>query len=81
MSGLRHVAGKMETSRRARAMRLVRIAITFFVMVLLAVVALGWIWTGSHQPPPLRTASHVVLAMAAFAGIFALARIWRPDRS
>ena len=71
----------MVTSRRTRVMRLVRVAITFFLVVLLAVVTMGWIWTGSHQPPPLRTASHMVLAIAAFAGIFALARIWRPDRS
>jgi membrane protein YdbS with pleckstrin-like domain len=71
----------MNTSRRTRIMRLVRAAITAFVLLLLAVVSLGWIWTGSHQPPPLRTASHVVLSIAAFAGIFALARIWRPERS
>jgi membrane protein YdbS with pleckstrin-like domain len=71
----------MVTSRRTRVMRLVRVAITFFVVVLLTVVTMGWIWTGSHQPPPLRTASHVVLAIAGFAGVFALARIWRQDRS
>jgi hypothetical protein len=58
---------------------LVRLGITCFVLILLSVVALGWIWTGSHQPPPLRTASHLVLGIAAAAGIFALARIWRHD--
>jgi len=61
-------------------MTLVRVGITGFVLILLSVVALGWIWTGSHQPPPLRTASHVVLGLAAFSGIFALARIWRRDQ-
>jgi membrane protein YdbS with pleckstrin-like domain len=71
----------MEISRRTRVMRLVRLAITFFVVLLLTVVTLGWRWTGAHQPPPLRTASHVVLSLAAFAGIFALATIWRSDRS
>jgi len=40
-------------------------------------VTLGWIWTTAHQPPPLRTASHLVLGVAALAGIFALAKIWR----
>jgi hypothetical protein len=60
-------------------MTLVRLGITCFVLILLSVVALGWIWTGSHQPPPLRTASHLVLGIAAAAGIFALARIWRHD--
>ena len=34
----------------------VRIAITVFVLVLLTVLTLGLLWTGSHQPPPLRTA-------------------------
>ena len=55
----------------------VRIAITLFVLVLLVIVTLGWRWTASHQPPPQRTASHVVLAISAFGGVFALARIWR----
>ena len=71
----------METPRRTRAMQLVRVVITFFVVLLLTIVTMAWIWTATHQPPPLRTASHVVLAMSAVAGIFALARIWRPDRS
>ena len=62
-------------------MRRVRVAITFFILLLLALVTLGWIWTGNHQPPPLRGASHVVLAMAGCAGLFALANIWRLDRS
>ena len=56
---------------------LVRIAITLFVLALLATVTLGWIWTTAHQPPALRTASHLVLSVAALAGIFALAKIWR----
>jgi membrane protein YdbS with pleckstrin-like domain len=66
-------------SRKKRAMNVVRIAITIFVLGLLTIVTLGWIWTGSHQPPPLRTASHIVLAIAALAGIFALAKIWRTE--
>ena len=55
----------------------VRIAITLFVLVLLVIVTLGWRWTASHQPPPQRTASHVVLAISAFGGVFALGKIWR----
>jgi hypothetical protein len=58
-------------------MNTVRILITMFILGLLAIVVLGWIWTGSHQPPPLRTASHAVLAMSALAGLFALVKIWR----
>jgi len=55
-------------------------AITGFVTLLLIIVALGWAWTARHQPPALRTASHVVLTMAALAGVFAVAKIWRGDR-
>ncbi len=60
-------------------MNRVRIAITMFVLALLTVVSLGWVWTSGHQPPPLRIASHTVLAIAALAGIFGLAKIWRRD--
>jgi tellurite resistance protein TehA-like permease len=60
-------------------MTAVRIAITMFVLALLVIVILGWRWTGSHQPPPLRTASHTVLAIAGLSGIFALTKIWRSE--
>jgi hypothetical protein len=66
-------------SKRDRTRNVVRLIITVFVLILLTVVTLGWMWTASHQPPPLRTASHVVLGIAAAAGVFALARIWRGD--
>jgi membrane protein YdbS with pleckstrin-like domain len=64
-------------NRVSRIRNLVRTAITCFVLVLLGVVTLGWIWTNAHQPAPLRTASHVVLSVAALAGVFAVAKIWR----
>ena len=57
----------------------VRIGITVFVLLLLTVVTLGWIWTTGHQQPPLRTASHLVLAIAALSGVFALTKIWRSE--
>lgn len=57
-----------------------RIAISAFILVLLTVVTLGFIWTGRHQPPDLRAASHIVLGVSGFAGVFALVRLWRPDR-
>jgi hypothetical protein len=60
-------------------MKAVRIGITTFVAALLTIVTLGWSWTNSHQPPPLRTASHIVLGIAALAGVFALVKIWRRD--
>ena len=70
----------MVTSRRTRLMGLIRVAITFFVVLLLTVVTLGWIWTGSHQPPPLRTASHVVLGIAAVCRHLRAGENLAPDR-
>jgi hypothetical protein len=60
-------------------MNLVRILISAFMFILLTVVALGWSWTASHQPPAMATASHVVLGIAALAGIFALVTLWRAN--
>ena len=56
-----------------------RVLITLFVLLLLTIVAMGWVWNTGHQKPPLRTASYVVLGIAASAGILALTRIWRSD--
>ena len=60
-------------------MTLWRLAISAFVAILLVVVGLGWIWTSRNQPAALATASHVVLGIAALAGLFALFVIWRPN--
>jgi tellurite resistance protein TehA-like permease len=60
-------------------MNAVRTGITAFILILFAIVVLGWLWTGRHQPPALRAASHVVLAIAGLAGAFAVVRIWRAD--
>jgi hypothetical protein len=57
----------------------VRISITLFIILLIAIVTLGISWTSTHQPPPLRTASQIVLGAAGLAGILAIARIWRAD--
>jgi hypothetical protein len=54
-------------------MNLVRITVSAFILLLLLIVTLGWVWTGSHQAPAQATASHVVLGIAGLAGIFALA--------
>ena len=60
-------------------MNAVRMLITMFIILLLTIVRLGWMWTTTHQPPGARVASHVVLIVAALAGVFAIVRIWRPD--
>ncbi len=57
-------------------MNALRIAITAFTVILLIILVLGWGWTGAHQPPPARLASHVVLGIATLAGVFAIVRIW-----
>jgi hypothetical protein len=57
----------------------VRIGISAFVVILLATIALGLVWTSHHQKPPLREASYVVLSIAGAAGIFAIAKIWHGD--
>ena len=62
------------------AMTGVRLAITVFVLILLSLVALGWSWTSTHQPPTQAAASHVVLGLAAVTGVIALVAIWRPNR-
>jgi tellurite resistance protein TehA-like permease len=67
------------TSRIERVRHGVRIGISAFVLLLLSTIVLGWLWTSQHQVPPLRTASRIVLSLAGAAGIFALARIWRPE--
>lgn len=66
-------------TRRNRIRNGVRVAISAFVLLLLIIVTLGWMWTTRHQPPALKVASHVVLALAALAGVFGLTRIWRHE--
>jgi hypothetical protein len=61
-------------------MNAARILITFFILILLTIVSLGWMWTTAHQSPGQQTASHIVLTVAALAGVFAITRIWRTDR-
>jgi hypothetical protein len=58
-------------------MNAVRIAITLFILVVIAVSALGWIWTGSHQTPSESEASRVVLTLGVLAGVAGLAALWR----
>lgn len=60
-------------------MNWVRAAISVFILALLALVVLGWSWTGRHQPPAQATASHVVLAISGVMGVYALVAIWRPN--
>jgi hypothetical protein len=59
------------------ARNVVRIVISLFVALLIAVSAIGWIWTGNHQSASQATASRVVLTLGMLAGVVGLAAIWR----
>jgi hypothetical protein len=56
---------------------MVRLAISAFILVLVAVLVRGWIWTGTHQTASQATASHVVLAGGILGSIIGLAVLWR----
>jgi hypothetical protein len=58
-------------------MTLVRLALTLFILVLVALTVAGWIWTGAHQAPAQSIASRAVLTAGALAGIVGLIQIWR----
>ena len=58
----------------------VRIAISIFLVALLAIVVRGLLWTGGHQAPAQAMASQIVLGIAAVTGIVGLAAIWRSQR-
>jgi hypothetical protein len=59
----------------------IKLTITAFVAVLLLIVGAGWQWTARHQPPEKAIASHMVLGIAAAAGIVGLVAIWRPRQA
>jgi hypothetical protein len=58
-------------------MNAIRIAISLFILVLIAVSAAGWIWTGAHQTASQSAASHIVLALDVLAGVIGLIALWR----
>ncbi|HEX7086128.1 MAG TPA: hypothetical protein VF198_07170 [Vicinamibacterales bacterium] len=58
-------------------MNAIRILLSVFVLILIALVVLGLMWAGAHQPPPARTASYVVLGISGIAGVLTLFAIWR----
>jgi hypothetical protein len=58
-------------------MNAVRILISLFLLVLIAVASTGWIWTGRHQPAAQSAASRVVLSLCVLAGIAGLTALWR----
>jgi hypothetical protein len=58
-------------------MNTIRIVISLFIAVLIAVSVVGWLWTSTHQPPSQATASHVVLGLGMLAGVVGVVALWR----
>jgi hypothetical protein len=56
-------------------------AISAFILVLIALSVAGWFWTGAHQPPAQSVASRLVLAIGVLAGVGGLVAIWRRERA
>jgi hypothetical protein len=60
----------------------IRLAASLFILVLIGLSAMGWVWTGTHQPPSQALAGRTVLALGALAGVVGLFALWRwPRRS
>lgn len=55
----------------------VRMSVTVFVAAILAIVVLGWTWTGANQPPAGALASRVVFTMTALAALVCVVKVWR----
>ena len=61
-------------------MTAIRLAASIFILILIGLSVLGWIWTGTHQPPAEAIAARIVLALAALAGVLGLVALWRWPR-
>jgi hypothetical protein len=59
------------------AMNVIRLAISIFILVVMALAVTGWFWTGSHQTASQSAASRVVLGLCVVAGIVGLTALWR----
>jgi membrane protein YdbS with pleckstrin-like domain len=55
----------------------IRLAASAFILVLIILSAMGWVWTGAHQPPSQALAGRIVLVLGALAGVVGLIALWR----
>jgi len=55
----------------------IRVVATIFILVLIGLSAMGWIWTGAHQPPAQAIAGRAVLLLGALAAVAGLVALWR----
>jgi hypothetical protein len=58
-------------------MKLVRAAISVFIVVLIVTAAAGLIWTGDNQEASQSLASRIVLILGMGAGVVGLIALWR----
>ena len=61
-------------------MNAIRVAASLFILVLIGLSAMGFMWTGTHQPPAQAVAGRIVLALSALAGVVGLIALWRWPR-
>jgi len=59
----------------------IRIALTLFIAALLVLSAMGWVWTGAHQPFAQAVASRAVLVIGGVAACIGLIAIWGRARA
>ena len=55
----------------------VRVGISIFIVVIIAVLVQGWIWTSTHQASSQAIASHLVLTLAIAGSVVGLGALWR----
>jgi hypothetical protein len=55
----------------------VRLGISAFILVIIAVLVRGWFWSAAHQPASQSTASRAVLTLAIGGSIIGLGALWR----
>ena len=59
------------------AVKTIRLAISLFILVLIAVSAAGWVWTGLRQTASQSAGSDVVIGICILAGVVGLIALWR----
>lgn len=58
-------------------MNVIRLAISLFIAVVIALSVMGWFWSGTHQTASQSAGSRTVLGLCIVAGILGLAALWR----
>ena len=58
----------------------VRVTISAFIVLIIAVLVRGWVWAATHQPPSQAIASRLVLTAAIVGSAAGLSALWRRPR-